>query len=110
VNRALRSIVIALVLVIGAGLVLNQVFLRRNTVKAELFTYTELMQKINVRPTLVKTAIIESDRGIKGELTTGQNFDCELGNDMMLRDAALALKDAGAQVTFRNSSSRWWWP
>jgi cell division protease FtsH len=107
VNSTVRQIVIW-VLIIGGAFLLYQVFQGRNSAKEEKLGYTELFDKINAKPPLIKSAIIEQNRGIKGELTTGQNFNSELDNDMMVRDVANALKDAGIKVEFRSSSSSQW--
>jgi cell division protease FtsH len=107
VNSTVRQIVFW-VLIIGGAFLLYQVFNGRNSQKETTLSFNQLSEKVTAKPTQVKKAIIEEGRGIKGELTNGENFNTEVSNEFILRDIATSMKDNGVDISFRSASSSQW--
>ena len=106
-NSTLRQIVFW-VLIIGGAFALYTLFNGRNSPKEVPLAYNDLMEKINAKPTLVKEAVIEEGRGIKGQLQTGESFTTEVSNEFVLRDAAQAMNENKVKFSFKSSSSSQW--
>jgi cell division protease FtsH len=107
VNSTVRQIVFW-VLIIGGAFLLYTVFNGRNATKELTPSYTELWEKVNAKPTQIKSAVVQEGRGIKGELVSGENFNTEISNEFAVRDIANAMKDASIKVSFSSSSSSQW--
>ena len=106
-NSTVRQIVFW-VLIIGGAFLLYQVFNGSNTQKEVQLGYNALFDKITAKPTQVKSAVLEEGRGIKGELTNGENFYTEISNEFVQAEVAKAMKDANIKVGFKSTSSSQW--
>ncbi|HSF24340.1 MAG TPA: ATP-dependent zinc metalloprotease FtsH, partial [Blastocatellia bacterium] len=106
-NSTVRQIIFW-VLIIGGAFLLYQVFSGKSRSTEVTLSYSQLLDRVTAKPSLVKKAELEEGRGIRGELTNSEKFTTDLPNEFVQADIAKALKENGVDVSFKSTSSSQW--